>query len=195
MLMMVIVVVEGPSAAGKTTWCRRHASRWLAEPGRWTMDEIFRYQRDRWREALDADAAGDLIVLDGDPFKLYYAWAQWNLDQITAADWRSEVERFRRHFARHEHGIADLVLYADPPIGDLIRRKEADPGRARRNFALHTAMRPYFRQWYQAVADLDPARVIWDHPASGISEAMFTLGARPARSSTNLFDRLLDQLE
>jgi hypothetical protein len=192
MLILMIVVVEGPSAAGKTTWCRRHAPRWLPEPGRWTMAEILRYQRDRWRKAVDADTAGELIVLDGDPFKLYCTWAQRKLDQITEADWRDEVERFRRHFARNEYGLADLVLYADPPVDVLIRHKEADSTRTRRNFDLHIAMRPYFRQWYEAVADLDRARVLWEHPSIGITEALIKLGPRPARSGADLFDRLLD---
>jgi hypothetical protein len=83
------------------------------EPGTWTTEEILRYERDRWRKAVDADTAGELIVLDGDPFKLYYTWAQRKLDQIAEADWRDEVERFAAILRDDEYGLADLVLYAD----------------------------------------------------------------------------------
>jgi len=38
------------------------------------MEEINRYQIKRWRDAVEADARGKRVVLDGDPFKLYYSW-------------------------------------------------------------------------------------------------------------------------
>jgi hypothetical protein len=96
-LASVIVVVEGPSAAGKTTWCRRHASRWLPEPGRWPIEEVYRYQVGRWRQAVKADEAGEVIMLDGDPFKLYYFWAQFQLGRITEASWHHRGELAERH--------------------------------------------------------------------------------------------------
>ena len=60
------------------------------------MDEVRRYQLARWREALRADAAGEVVVLDGDPFKLYYAYARRALGETAAADWDAEVALFRR---------------------------------------------------------------------------------------------------
>ena len=164
----------------------------VARAGQMGDEEILRYQRDRWRKAVDADTAGELIVLDGDPFKLYYSWAQRQLDHITEADWRDEVKGSRRQFALDEYGLADLVLYADPGVDVLIRHKKSDSTRTRRNFDLHIAMRPYMRQWYEAVADLDRARVVWEHPSSGITEALTKLGPRPDRSGADIFDRLLD---
>ena len=47
--------------------------RWLPEPGRMSMHEIRRYQVQRWRQAVEIDAGGELVVLDGDPLKLYYS--------------------------------------------------------------------------------------------------------------------------
>ena len=78
------------------------------------MDEVRRYQLARWREALRADAAGEVVVLDGDPFKLYYAYARRALGETAAADWDAEVALFRRLVVAGDHGLADLVLYADP---------------------------------------------------------------------------------
>jgi GTPase SAR1 family protein len=191
----VIVVVEGPSAAGKTTWCRRHARRWLPEPGPWPMARVLAYQRSRWREALRADAAGEVVVLDGDPFKLYYPYAQRWLGEITTGDWDSEVARARRLVAAGDRGLADLVLYADPGAAELARRRDGDPTRSRRNFARHTAMRPAFRRWYEAVASLDPARVVWSHPDAGLTEDLLAVGRRDPRSGAGLFGRLLTALE
>lgn len=69
---------------------------------------------DRWRQAIEADAAGDIMVLDGDPFKLYYSWAQLNLSEITRHEWNEEVSDARGLFARGDCGLADVVLYGTP---------------------------------------------------------------------------------
>jgi len=190
----MIVVVEGPSAAGKTTWCRRHASLWFAEPGRWPMERILRYQIDRWHQAVAADARGEVVVLDGDPFKLYYPWARWRAGDLDDEDWNSMVEASRQQFAAGDHGLADLVLYRDPGVIELRRRKDADQTRTRRNFERHTSMRPRFRQWFEAIARLDPGRVVWDHPAEGLTDELLALGRRPSRSEPALFDDLLASL-
>ena len=92
------------------------------------------------------------------------------------------------------YGLADVVLYADPGDEELLRRKQDDPARRRRNFELHSAMRPHFRAWYEAVAVLDPDRVIWEHPPEGVSPALLKIGRRPRRSNLASFDRLLEQL-
>lgn len=186
----MIVVVEGPSAAGKTTWCRTHAPQWLPEPLR--SDDVLGYQIDRWRTAV---AAGpEVVFLDGDPFKLYYSWACWRIGRIDKPTWREEVRVARELFVGGDYGIADLILYADPGLDELYRRKAADTTRQRRNFEPHTQMRPYFREWYEAVADLDPRRVLWEHPTGGVSEDHLSVGPRPGRSDPDLFDHLLARL-
>lgn len=190
----MIVVVEGPSAAGKTTWCRRHATWWLPEPGRGPIDRVLRYQIDRWRTAVAADAAGELVVLDGDPFKLYYSWAEWRTGAMNSSEWETTVEATRRQFINGDYGLADLVLYSDPGEGELRRRKEADHTRSRRGFERHTAMRPHFAQWYEAVSSLDPKRVVWEHPDHGLTEHQLAFGPRRSRSDPQLFDHLLARL-
>lgn len=190
----MIVVVEGPSAAGKTTWCRRNASRWLPEPERGPIDQILRYQVERWHHAVAADAAGELVVLDGDPFKLYYSWAEWRTGALDESEWEATVETTRRQFIDEDYGIADLVLYSDPGEAELRRRKEADRTRSRRGFERHTAMRPHFAQRYQAVSTLDPNRVVWEHPAEGLSDDLLELRRRRSRSDPGLFDHLLARL-
>lgn len=190
----MIVVVEGPSAAGKTTWCDRHTTDWLPEPGRWPIDEVLRYQAERWRLAVDRDAAGDVVVLDGDPFKLYYRWAERQVGVVDEAAWEGAAETTRRQFAAGDLGLADLVLYADPGEDELRRRRDGDPTRSRRNFERNTSLRTFFRRWYEAVGRLDPQRVVWGHPVDGLSADLLALGPRPSRSDPELLDRLLSDL-
>jgi len=158
------------------------------------MEEILRYQVDRWRQATTASAEGDVIVLDGDPFKLYYNWAAWRLGETDEADWREQVEFAYLRFVAGDYGLADLILYSDPGEDELLRRKEADTTRTRRNFALHTRMRPHFRQWYEAVATLDPRRVVWGFPNEGLSGELLSVGPRTSRSDPQLFHHLLTTL-
>jgi hypothetical protein len=51
-----------------------------------------------------------VIVLDGDTFKLYYSWAQWQLGGISEDDWRAEVCRSRELFVSGGYGLADVVV-------------------------------------------------------------------------------------
>lgn len=190
----MIVVVEGPSAAGKTTWCARHATDWLPEPGRWSMDEILRYQIGRWRHAVAADEQGETVVLDGDPFKLYLDWARWRAGASSESQWEAAVAVARRSVAAGDLGLADLILYSDPGEEELRRRKESDRTRSRRNFARNTAMRHRFRQWYEAVGALDADRVIWEHPSEGLGDRHLQVGRRSGRSAPATFDALLGLL-
>lgn len=191
---LVIVVVEGPSAAGKTTWCMRHAVGFLPEPGRWPIDEVLRYQRERWRLAVSADSRGELVVLDGDPFKLYFSWASLRAGALTEPDWAAAVAVARGSFAAGDLGLADLVLYSDPGGDELRRRKEGDSTRSRRNFVRNTAMRSSFGLWFEAVSQLDTDRVLWEHPSAGLGEPHLAVGRRPERSSLTTFDTLLESL-
>jgi hypothetical protein len=82
----MIVVGTGPSASGKTTWCRRHAPAGMipeytpsgAEPdgadipaqaGFWTAVSCR-----RWQAELDRERASGLAVCDDDPLKPHYSW-------------------------------------------------------------------------------------------------------------------------
>jgi len=159
------------------------------------MDEVLRFQIDRWREAVAGDAADEVVVLDGDPFKLYYSWASLRVGHINEAEWHAAVQAVRRLFVDGDYGLADLILYADPGLEELRRRRDLDTTRQRRNFELHTSMSPHFREWYRSVAELDRQRVVWEHPADGLSESLLALGRRPARSGPQLFDRLLARIE
>jgi len=79
----MIVVVEGPTAAGKTSWCRRYVGRFVPEnaaTGREPTDAVLlarhwaREGMRRWAEAAELERADGLAFCDTDPVKLHYAW-------------------------------------------------------------------------------------------------------------------------
>src|SRR5581483_1508150 len=85
----MIISVEGPSAAGKTTWCRsRFPGRYVPEtlakaagPQPADHTQLARLWTEancaRLQQALDLERESGLAVCDGDPFKLHYTWCMW----------------------------------------------------------------------------------------------------------------------
>ncbi|MEU4425181.1 hypothetical protein AB0F81_31560 [Actinoplanes sp. NPDC024001] len=194
----MIVVVSGPSAAGKTTWCRAHHAEHLveeytpggAEPDGPAPEFWCEVNCRRWQEALAREAGAGLAVCDDDPMKLHYTWALARLGLVDPAVWRREVEVNRAAVAARRLGFADLVLVTVPQSDELRRRRAADTTRRRRNFELHLRMAGPLREWYEAVERADPDRVRWELAADG------TLGAaaRAGRYDTELFDAVVTEL-
>lgn len=172
----MIVVVEGPSAAGKTTWCAAHGSdSAIAETGRIEPpaapdDDLARFWSDincrRWAQALQVEHERGLAVCDTDPLKLHYDYC---LARIGVASWgrfEAGVALAAEAIASCQLGIADIVLVNIPNDETLARQRDSDPTRGRRNFDLHRRLGPGLRDWYATLARLDPGRVIWQHPPS-----------------------------
>ena len=84
----MIVAIEGPSGAGKTTWCRSHCKdAFVEEP---SLDivapdlygdpiEVANFWLDfnatRWQAALRLERQKGVAFCDGDPFHLYFSWS------------------------------------------------------------------------------------------------------------------------
>lgn len=203
----MIVVVEGATASGKTTWCRSHAPQVTlpeslghlaavdgdADPEGWAR---FWHNSnvERWRRALELESRAGLAVCDTDPFKLHYTWCLWRIGQATQEQWEYETALFRDAFARDDLGLADLIFFAEVDEAALRARRGSDATRMRRRFDLHVRLAGPLRHWYEAVARLEPARVVWELPASGVGEAHRALGVRRPRTGAALFDRLLEAL-
>lgn len=200
----MIIAVEGPSAAGKTTWCRTQTERFISEytptgsePDGTDVDEQADYwvavNSARWAEALVLEASDGVAVCDSDPLKLHYSWC---LAMIGAATWsrfEQEYERCRAAFKRRELGMADIVLVNLPVASTLRAQRESDPTRARRSFELHVRLREPLRAWYQAIDRLDPGRVFWVWPHD--LRAAATVGPRPDRYDVHLLDGLVRALD
>lgn len=203
----MIIVVEGVSGAGKTTWCGAHHSRQTVselpptsdvETG---LDEQSRQQfwlarnQERWRRATDLEARTGLAVCDTDPFKLHYTWGLWRIGRASASSWEIAAVAARTAFHQGALGLADLVLVSDVDESDLRLRRTSDSeisGRRRRKFDLHVLLRDPLREWYEAVERVSPGRVRWTLPSDGdFSPAP---SPRSPRSGDALFDALVAEL-
>lgn len=195
----VILVIEGPSASGKTTWVNRHAGghaiaetvppadapRFERHP-RQTLETWERWNEARWAEAIELDRRSGLAVVDGDPLKLHYIWCLWQIGHATEEHWRYAALLARAAFAAGSLGIADRICVAAVDEDELRRRKQGDLTRRRAGFELHVALAEPLRRWYEAVASLAPGRVSWGFPATIPERSSPTV-----RSGQPLFDDLI----
>ncbi len=198
----MIVVGTGPSAAGKTTWCRTHHPADTideyapggAEPA--PVDPVAQAAywcaagADRWAAATAREAVCGLAVCDDDPLKLHYTWS---LLQVGAADrrqWAAEVSAHRAALVAGRLGFADRYLVSVPPAAELRRRRDTDPSRRRSNFALHVRLAEPLHRWYRALDELRPGRTVWGLPPESLPAAPATGG----RYDVAVFDALIERL-
>ncbi|MDZ7677184.1 MAG: hypothetical protein U5K29_01375 [Acidimicrobiales bacterium] len=172
----MIVVVEGPSAAGKTTWCVAQGpdsvvaeTERIEPPAASSDDGLARFWNDvncrRWAEALRVETERDLAVCDTDPLKLHYDYCLARLGVISWERFEAGIDAATEAIASCRLGIADLVLVNISDDETLSRRRDADPTRSRRNFDLHRRLGSGLRDWYQTLARLDQDRVRWEYPS------------------------------
>lgn len=199
---LMIAVVEGPSAAGKTTWCRHQP--WPvvaeyapsgAEPDGSDEDRRAAYwvavNSGRWQRALELEAEHGVVLCDSDPLKLHYSWC---LARIGAAPWsrfEHELRDTREAIAAGRLGFADVAMVSIPSAHVLRTRKAADPTRQRRSFDLHAQLREPLRQWYIAVEGAEPGRVTWSWPPEGVPIAQ---SGRAQRCDPALLDSIVAHL-
>jgi hypothetical protein len=201
----VIIVVEGPSAAGKTTWIAAHCRSGMVigeAPGGPAPDRNLdpdaaaahwaQISAARWQAAHQAERSTGTAVCDTDPLKLHYVWSLWRTGHASRRQWHAELSATRELFAQERLGIADLILVEIPDPATLAARRQADTTRRRQNFDLHRQLADPLRDWYQAVEQLDPPRVRWGLPVTGIPGT--TLEPRHNRTGTDTFDTLISQL-
>ncbi|RKT87659.1 hypothetical protein SAMN05421805_101909 [Saccharopolyspora antimicrobica] len=197
----MIVVVEGPSAAGKTTWCRRRFPDHVVDEYQPTGSEPVgdpaaqasywsEVNAGRWVAALGREQETGLAVCDSDPLKLHYSWCLAAIGEGPAARFRAEAVAVRAAVAEKRLGLADLVLVTLPPLPVLRRQRDGDPSRRRRHFDLHARLSEPLRQWYRAWATVSPGRVVWHLPATELPRP----GKRSDRYDLAVFDGLFDAL-
>jgi hypothetical protein len=201
----VIIVVEGPSGAGKTTWCRTHAgANALLEalPDHATVPTEpqaaarFWVERNvaRSQEVLAREARDGLVVVDTDPFKLHFVWTLFRTGQVTEAEWTVQRDGTREAFGSGRYALADVFLVSDVDDATLRARRESDPSRTRRNFERHVLLRDSLLRWYSAIDRLEPGRVVFGLPTAGLTPDLLTKGKRARRSGPELFDELMKEL-
>lgn len=201
----MIIVVEGPSGAGKTTWCRTHGGRFalLEElPGHATVPSDpeaaahFWVTRNvgRWQQVLERERRDGLVVVDVDPFKLHYVWTLFRTGQATQLEWELQRDAAREAFSAGRYALADLYLVSDVDEATLRARRESDATRRRGGFERHVQLRDSLLGWYRAIESLEPGRVRFGLPESGLTPELLAIAPRRLRSGAALFERLLAQL-
>jgi hypothetical protein len=201
----VIIVVEGPSGAGKTTWCRTHAgAKALLEtlPDHATVATephaaaTFWVERNvaRWQEVLARESRDGLVVVDTDPFKLHFVWTLYRIGQVSEIEWTTQRDVTREAFGAGRYALADLFLVSDVDVATLRARRESDPSRARSNFERHVLLRDSLLRWYSAIDRLEAGRVVFGLPAAGLTPDLLAKGKRARRSGPELFDELMKEL-
>ena len=171
----MIVVVEGPSGAGKTTWCTRHGGRTalleapqdpaavptdpVAAARFWTEQNVA-----RWNEVIQQERRDGLVVVDTDPLKLHYVWTLRETGQASELEWTLQRDAAREAFVAGRYGLADLYLVSDIDAAGLRARRDADGTRRRGGFERHVRLRDALLRWYLAIDKLDPGRVASGYP-------------------------------
>jgi len=199
----MIVVVEGISAAGKTTWCRKHAGRHLIKesypekrpdrlsgPGDaarlWTD-----WNAKRWGDAVSMEEDLGIAVCDTDPLKLHFIWAMWQTGEAPESHWTAQLKFTRLAINDRRIGFADCYLFKaiDPTIAQAQRDRDSD--RHRPNFALHLRLHGFLVRWYETLAKILPGRLTWSLPEAGVP---VDVAANPHRYDVDHFDRFIDLL-
>ena len=202
----MIIVVEGPSGAGKTTWCRTHAgANALLEalpdhatvPAEPEAAARFWVERNvaRWEQVLEREMRDGLVVVDTDPFKLHFVWTLFKNGQVTEVEWAVQRDVARDAFAASRYALADVFLVSNVDDATLRARRENDLSRTRRNFERHVRLRDSLLRWYRAIDRLEPGRVVFGLPLDGITPGLLAKGKRATRSGPELFDHLMRELE
>ncbi|MFE7421789.1 hypothetical protein [Rhodococcus sp. NPDC057529] len=138
----MIVAVEGPSAAGKTTWCRSTGRAFVAEytptgqePDGTDPSEQANYwaqvNAHRWTQALTLEDATGMAVCDSDPLKLHYSWCLAAVGAAPITRFEHELAAACQMFARRRLGFADVVLLSIPDTQQLVAQRDGDRTRRR----------------------------------------------------------------
>jgi len=174
----MILVVEGISASGKTTWCAKHGGQQVVpENGR--FEDVPDRKRDpegtatfwaernveRWQKALAMEDISSWALCDSDPLKLHYIWTLWQIGEASEHDWQFELDATRETFAQGRIGFADCYIVGsiDPQLAR--ERAKADTTRRRSGFELHVRLQQALLTWYSAMDAVLPGRVQFGFPA------------------------------
>ncbi|HZQ40042.1 MAG TPA: hypothetical protein VFA87_04590 [Rhizomicrobium sp.] len=200
----MIVVIEGISACGKSSWCSSHAAgHVVAENGRingpdraqapaeaaafWALRNL-----DRWQAAIAMDYSTGLAICDTDPLKLHYIWCLWKIGEAREADWHLELAATRKTFAQKQIGFGDLYYIGVIEPAVARQRKQADPTRSRRNFELHVRLQPALIAWYETLSAVLPGQVFFGFPdARPVTSLM---AAKSRRYDLAAFDNFIARL-
>ncbi|MCV2216604.1 hypothetical protein [Thauera sp. Sel9] len=193
----MIIVIEGVSAAGKTTWASRYAPAVVDEitttPPTEDDASVAQYWSDedseRWRRGLELERIHDIVCFDTDPLKIHYAWCLWQIGSGSRETWMANVQTTRKRISEKQLGFADQIVFLDPPEQTIRLQRTNDKTRLRRSFETHIRLYEPLRRWYLQLETLSPGSVLFNaHQAQDWTPARL----RADRYDLGLFDALID---
>lgn len=199
----MIIVVEGISAAGKTTWCRQRAGEYLIkesypekrpdrqpDPGEaarlWTE-----WNAKRWSDAVAMERGRGLAVCDTDPLKLHFSWALWQVGEAPEGAWLAQLAFTQEAIRNRRLGFADRYLFKRINSQVAQQQRDLDTARSRPNFGLHLRLHSSLVRWYQTIAKGMPERLVWELPQT---LPPIEATASPYRYDLALFDTFVGLL-
>jgi len=206
----MIVVAEGISAAGKTTFARQFGDGlWLPEieakgarpDADDPLDEHARFWSNhnaiRFGLAQEIEAKHGFAICDTDPMKVHYSWCMEKAGFHWPDKFETAVPFVRNAIAERRLGFADLYLIKqiDPEIARA--QKDGDATRRRGNFEQHLALQPHLIDWFSAMSDVLPGQVRWGFPdADSLLGEVKTKAPEdsPRRFDVLVFDELVRRL-
>lgn len=206
----MIIVVEGISAAGKTTYTQAvapdqcipefetlesppDADAPVKEHARFWVEHNVR----RFQTALEMEARCGFALCDTDPLKSHFDWCRAQAGFTSMELFKAEIPLIRLAIADHRLGFADLywVKQVAPEVARA--QKEGDPTRTRRRFDMHLALQPHLIDWFTALAEVLPGQVqlAWpDADAARSALATKTPEENPRRFDVHVWDDLIGRL-
>ena len=207
----MIIVVEGPSAVGKTTLLRHLPTShvvsedWSAlgfPPEQWPDLDTPAGQAfgvgassHRWKLLCDVEHHFGSAYADTDPLKLYYNFALALHGTRSRALLEMTFEGCRHAMQTEQLGFADRVMFLQATAATLRSRKQQDASRQRRRFDLHVELIDAFAHYYMLLEQVRPGTVRFydtDQGDSTPSILSHPLPPRPpyARYDLHTFDAL-----
>ncbi|HEY4383504.1 MAG TPA: hypothetical protein VGN34_03375 [Ktedonobacteraceae bacterium] len=161
----MIIVVEGPSAVGKTSLLRIFpASQVVGEewealgiprgsgPEKPQSKEAQAFWVElhtrRWQKLLATETSLGNAYADTDPVKLYYNFALVKLGYMERDVFEEGFVQTEQAFLQSSLGFADHVIVLSAPPDVLLQRKNADASRQRGHFHLHARLGSLIKEYY-----------------------------------------------
>jgi len=199
----MIVVVEGISASGKTTRCRKHAPGFTvpetgprdnAPDATLDAEAAARFWVEqgahRWQAACTIERSRGVAVCDTDPIKLHYIWSLCRIGVAAERAWQAEHLATRDAIADGRIGFADAYLVKPIEPWRARQQRNADPTRSRRNFELHVNLLEPLAKWYEALEAVLPGAVSWNLPEAGLS-SLSVRGNRSTEDTVRIFEEMM----
>ncbi|MEL6540600.1 MAG: hypothetical protein AAFQ34_04275 [Pseudomonadota bacterium] len=195
----MIVVIEGISAAGKSTYARSlGAATWVPEfaeqgvppgsdrPAQERAAYWIAHNERRFARALAVEAQHGFAICDTDPFKSHYDWCMARAGFASLDIFEAAMPMARESFAAGRLGFADLYLVKRIAPAVARRQKEGDLTRTRSRFDMHLALQPHLLAWFEALAEILPGRV--EFSFSDKEALLDTLKNKAPEASPRRFD-------